>query len=428
MKFKSKTYRTFSINGIEIKGKDSIKNRPTNYIFENLGSRAIKNSNVLDLGSAAGAICFESLQRGAKTATGIEYDKSKITTSIKLKKDFKVLAADFYNSNMIDFLLTNDKKFDLVFLLNIIHHIHDPQLLLELVIELRPNTIVLEMPKMPIFASYNIFKSHKKYFLFPWTISKCVKFITSHGYEIYSTSTNNFAFIGGKRQLIILTKSKCHREIKKINFNEVKKLLCAVLIGPACAGKTFYTNKLNKLSCISAGHFKLDSFLKSKYADLLRSSNDKSRFLELKEENRGTYFYVNPLYKMRKYNNSIRGYRYAPRKWVTKGIKECSDIIFLNVRREEILERQMVRAKEKFSRDLGVKQLRLLLQSVIDHNKSEKQVYSEIKESINQQKILRDFISFVKYSYYPSYVFSNSFLYALDDRQRTVKVLETKFH
>ena len=105
LNFTSKTYRQFEINGVRILGKDTSKNRPTNYLFDQLTDEDLTGKHILDLGSAAGAVCFESLSKGALSATGIEIDARKFNTAQKIKKKFKKNKARFINQNIIDFFI-----------------------------------------------------------------------------------------------------------------------------------------------------------------------------------------------------------------------------------------------------------------------------------------------------------------------------------
>jgi 2-polyprenyl-3-methyl-5-hydroxy-6-metoxy-1,4-benzoquinol methylase len=419
LNFKSKTYRQFEIDGVKIQGKDTSKNRPTNYIFDQLAPDDLVGKDILDLGSAAGAVCFESLSRGALSATGVEIDPKKFNTAQKIKKKFKKNQVLFVNQNIIDFLLFNSNMYNTVFVLNILHHIHDPELLLNLIIEKEPRTIILETPKLPFFNSYASFKKHKRYFLLPYNNRRVINLMNKKGYKVESVRTNDFNFIGGSRRILVFRKevTKKNNSIKLVKENSIKDTM--VFIGPACSGKTYHVSQINKLGTeFSAGHFKIDSVLRSQYARLFRSRSESKSVYKRYKNKSNIAFYVNPLYRMRFYNTSIRGLRYSAKKWLKIAYKKSDKVIFLDVSRNQIKNRQLTRANYRFSKYISSQKLRKICSIAIDHGISEQEALIQIKLHVEDLDLQREVIHFIRCSYYPSIVFSKVQLVGLDSSDK----------
>jgi len=409
LKYNSKVYRQFSIKGEKIEGRDSQKNRPIDYIFNLLNSNDLLGKTILDLGSAAGAICFESINQGAKLATGIEYDHKKFKVACSLKSKFHVKKVVFKKVSIIDFLIKNSNKFDTVFLMNILHHIHDPKLLLDLVIEREPKTIIFEIPKIPFFNSYKKFSNHKKYFIVPYSARRVIKYLKLTGYELDKRTENNFNFIGGKRQILVFRKVTRVLNESKINVKAIKDLKQCVFIGPACSGKTYSTRKYNGLDKVtSAGRYKLDSFIRSRYASLLRSRNTGHRKAFISADRSKSYYYVNPIYGMKTFNSTIRGRRYSAHSWYRRASKKGLDICYLDTPRSIILYRQTKRAEVNFSRVIPKKNITEILKACLNHEISEYELELFIEATVSDAKIVKNLKSFLRNSFYPSIVFSRT--------------------
>ena len=427
LNFTSKTYRQFEINGVRILGKDTSKNRPTNYLFDQLTDEDLTGKHILDLGSAAGAVCFESLSKGALSATGIEIDARKFNTAQKIKKKFKKNKARFINQNIIDFLLFNSEVFDTVFVLNILHHMHDPELLVNLIIEKEPITIIVETPRLAFFNSYASFKKHKKYFILPYSNRRLIHSLRYCGYKVDSIKTNNFNFIGGSRKTLVFRKDGGRRNNKIKIYKEASIQGSRVFIGPACSGKTYNVALINKLGKdISAGHFKIDSVIRAQYSRFFRSRAEVKMISKRFKNKSNVAFYVNPLYRMRRYNNSIRGRRYSLKNWIKIAYKKSENVIFLDVPRDQIRKRQLARVNYRFSKYISSEKLTKICQIAIDHGISEQEALIQIKLLIDDSYLQRQVINFIKYSYYPSIVFSKVRILGLESNDKLILFQQNK--
>ena len=84
------------------KAKESLFNMLQSYIFE---------SEFLDLFSGSGAVSIEAISRGAKRVTMIEKSRASINTINSNEKQ----KTDVKNMDVISFLQTTDKIFDIIF-------------------------------------------------------------------------------------------------------------------------------------------------------------------------------------------------------------------------------------------------------------------------------------------------------------------------
>jgi SAM-dependent methyltransferase len=423
----SKIYREIFVNGVEIKGFDSNKQRPTSYIFNDLKNNALLGKNVLDLGCAAGAVCFEALNRGAQSATGIEYDFKKFKSALRIASEFKIKNAFFKNENIIDFMIHNKKHFDTIFMLNILHHIHDPKLIMNLIIENEPEFLVFEGPIYPFFNSYKQFINHRRYFRLPWTARKVCRYLKQFGYAIQASESNNFTFIGGSRKLIIFKKTYQIR-IPEIKQSSILRNANCVLIGASCSGKTHHTYRLNNLpSEFNAGLFKLDGLIRGYYANYLRDKRDKKIYKMRFKTRLKQYYYVNPVYGLKKSNKSIRGRRYSAKKWINLASKKSGLIIFLDVPRDIIIQRQVERASKRFLGRLNPKLVEKVLKIAIDHSISEDLAKFNISNLIEDKVLLKEIFKYIKFTFYPSVVFSKSDLtYKNATKDKLIYCLKTK--
>ena len=368
--------------------------------------------NVLDLGCAAGAVCFEALNRGAQSATGIEYDFKKFKSALRIASELKIKNAYFKNENIIDFMIQNKKHFDTIFMLNILHHIHDPKLIMDLIIEIEPEFIIFEGPIYPFFKSYKQFINHRRYFRLPWTSRKVCRYLKQFGYSIQASESNNFAFIGGSRKLVILKKTR-QIKISEIKLNLIQRQTDCVLIGTSCSGKTHYTHLLNNLSSQNnAGLLKIDGFIRSSYSHYLRNKEDKKFNKNEIKTRLKKYYYVNPLYGLKKFNKSIRGRRYCAKKWINLASKKSDLVIFLDVPREIIFRRQVERISRRFHGQLNPKLVEKVLKIAIDHGISEEKATDEISKLIKNEVLLEKILKIIEMSFYPSFVFSKSELWS----------------
>ena len=81
-----------------------------------------KNANVLDIGSNFGFMCLNLSKVRKYICTGFESEKQVYKFSKKLKKKSKLTNVFFYNKQFKFNNLDNLKKYDIIILLNVLHH------------------------------------------------------------------------------------------------------------------------------------------------------------------------------------------------------------------------------------------------------------------------------------------------------------------
>jgi len=97
---------------------------------------------VLDIGTREGLFCFESLKRGARRAVGFEISAEfverarKLSEILELPAEFLQVDAETYRT---------EETFDDVLALNVLHHVRNPFLLLERLIEMTNERLILEV-------------------------------------------------------------------------------------------------------------------------------------------------------------------------------------------------------------------------------------------------------------------------------------------
>lgn len=83
----------------------------------------VNSKSVLDVGSYLGLFCIEALRKGASSATGYELDNSKIEQAETIA-DICGVGPTFMRKNIDKDSI--EGKFDVVLLLNVLHHTFDP--------------------------------------------------------------------------------------------------------------------------------------------------------------------------------------------------------------------------------------------------------------------------------------------------------------
>ena len=87
---------------------DSLRN--TLVSFEEFNIEDLTGKNVLDIGSNIGGIAFECLNRGAKSITGIEYNKNRVNICKDLAKYLKIDDKCSFNCADMNEILSDNKK------------------------------------------------------------------------------------------------------------------------------------------------------------------------------------------------------------------------------------------------------------------------------------------------------------------------------
>jgi len=107
--------------------------------------RDMTGKTVLDVGTREGMFCFEALKRGARRAVGLEIFAEFVSRARKLAEILD-LPAEFQQVDVDKQCPT--EAFDDVLCLNLLHHVRDPFLLLERLIDLTRERLILEVAGM----------------------------------------------------------------------------------------------------------------------------------------------------------------------------------------------------------------------------------------------------------------------------------------
>ena len=101
--------------------------------------------SVLDIGSAYGHFCFSAEEKGANRVLGTEL-KSHRFVGANIIKQFKASSCEFISSDVFSKPL--GREFDIVLLLNVIHHLDNPIHALHVAADLCNEVLVIEFPSI----------------------------------------------------------------------------------------------------------------------------------------------------------------------------------------------------------------------------------------------------------------------------------------
>jgi predicted RNA methylase len=106
-------------------------------------SADMSGMSVLDLGCNNGFFCLEAKKRGADKVVGVDAVKEKIEVAMEIARR---------TGNRVEYIVHNVEtwdslwSFDLVLLLNVIHHLNDPIGMLQRIYGYTKKTLVIEFP------------------------------------------------------------------------------------------------------------------------------------------------------------------------------------------------------------------------------------------------------------------------------------------
>lgn len=125
--------------GLKTPGMD--RSKTANVIFK----RSIEGKSILDIGCKYGYFCHEAFARGASLVKGIEIsdENSKIANEIiKLwGRDIDIINEDFSNVGSM-------QKFDIILLLNVLHHVNSPTAVMQKISEHTKELAIVEFPSV----------------------------------------------------------------------------------------------------------------------------------------------------------------------------------------------------------------------------------------------------------------------------------------
>lgn len=337
-KFEEKLYRTFQIDGTEYSGRDGYKARGVDYIFDSFGeSLKMKGSSVLDLGCAGGGVAFRASSLGATFVVGVERDERKLIQAKQIASLHQIDNVFFSSDSITNFLDHTEKQFDYVLLLNIIHHLPEPEWVLERVAEVATKGVIVEGPLRRIFGAYPPDRGLPRSNFVPWGPKQENRFFRELDFELRSSclSPNAKSFIGGQRSLRFYERKPM--EALKLDAGAVLK--GRILIGPGTSGKTFAVQKAMRLSLDqSCAPYKFrDVRITRKILDSLKGIRQGT----ISRQN--LYYIAPPVGTRRFWGMRLRGHSWNPQAWVKLAKKSNLPIVVLwtarKVRSERLLSR-----------------------------------------------------------------------------------------
>jgi SAM-dependent methyltransferase len=141
-----KLYREVHIGGTIFRGTADTPGRTIGYVFDLLPDHAVTGKTVLDLGTAGGAVCFEAVRRGARLAVGVETEDRRIRGARYIKRKIGLPNVEFVQQDFWDFFSERHPAFDVILILNVLHHLANPRPLLRRICKAARERIVIEIP------------------------------------------------------------------------------------------------------------------------------------------------------------------------------------------------------------------------------------------------------------------------------------------
>ena len=123
--------------GVQIQG-ENLKDT-ADFIFP----KSLKRKSVLDIGCNYGYFCHEAKKRGANEVVGLEVNKKTAKIAKKISSligdGVEIINGDIKN---LDF----KKRFDIILLLNVIHHLINPFEIMEKISKICNDVVIVELP------------------------------------------------------------------------------------------------------------------------------------------------------------------------------------------------------------------------------------------------------------------------------------------
>jgi len=194
----------------------------------------IENKSVLDIGSAYGYFCFEAEKRGASYVCGTELKEHRFKGA-ELLKDIKNSSVDFLNFDILEKPI--NKKFDIVLLLNVIHHLEYPIYFLKLLSEICTEKLVIEFPttndeiynrKYDNSFKVKINRFLNRNFGFKWEFKNDndISSLPLIGVSLMKEKGQTFVFNESALERILIQNSKLFKRVEffESNFSKERKI------------------------------------------------------------------------------------------------------------------------------------------------------------------------------------------------------------
>jgi 2-polyprenyl-3-methyl-5-hydroxy-6-metoxy-1,4-benzoquinol methylase len=117
---------------------------------------SLHNLNVLDIGCGDGRLLPMLENLGIKSYTGVDYSSVRTDIAGKIETNIQV---DIITNSVQDFLNTNDKQFDIVFIFEVLEHLEQPELVIESLKKVCNNIIGSVPINMPYEAHLQVYRN-----------------------------------------------------------------------------------------------------------------------------------------------------------------------------------------------------------------------------------------------------------------------------
>ena len=137
--------------GLKTPGMD--RSKSADIVFKH----SVKGKSVLDIGCKHGYFCHDAIQRGASVVKGIEINDANVEIAKRIvelwNRDIEIFEGDFLEKGY-------NEKFDVILLLNVLHHIISPVAIMKKISKQTNELAVVEFPT--ILDSHTGLSSIKK--------------------------------------------------------------------------------------------------------------------------------------------------------------------------------------------------------------------------------------------------------------------------
>jgi hypothetical protein len=426
--FSEKTYRKIVVGQDEYVGRDGYKNRLPDYLTAPFGKGFFSGKRVLDLGCASGAVLFMLAQSGIECGVGVEIDKKKLDIGREIKANHAFDKIQLYETDILSYFRDHLEQFDCVFLLNILHHLPNPHMVMDYSASVSSDIICMEMPDKAWYVPYPRDKAKKKSFNRPLGPAQIISYMKDLSFHVQSIleSENRESFIGGTRNIYIFKKQK----IPKCLLSDISRKEPQLIIGPGCAGKTTLLEGLGlKTKEESGGPYKFrdkGSYKQIGWRGIIEKVTGCSGRYALNVFNsQKPILYLNPDYQYKICNGTMRGIRLNTDAWLDIIEKQRCKALVCYAPKRVLKQRLADRLRSRFLKGIvSESEIDAMVNILTDHNLDDNAAEKEISRLSrdNFKQVKRAFSSY----FYSSYAFSYERLFAkLEKRGMPYGVIDT---